>query len=128
MVSPRIAKAGALETIERRSQSLGLSRQQGVERRGQGGCAFDVVHPPVGDCDDPCDACLRFFGQCLGQGGHQLRAAVAVAIGHCYDAQFGVGAFARSALKVCQGCGRLIRAVADALGWHFRRPGDHDVA
>ncbi len=111
-----MAKAGALRTISRRSQSVLLAGQQHVDRRGHGGRHVEVMHLPVGDQDRPGHPGAGLFGQRLGQGGHQQACRRRPrASPDADDAQFGVGQRRDLGLDRGQRRRGLRGAVADAL-------------
>ena len=101
--------------------------QQGMQRGGQAGGAFDIVDAPVGDQHDPGDPALRFLGQCLGQSGHQQRPAIATVIAHPDHPQFGIRAGVHLGLQSGQGGGGLIGPVRNPLAGAFIDHGHDDI-
>ena len=105
-----------------------VASQQGMQRRGQTGGAFDVVDAPIRDQHDPGNPALWFLGQCLRQPGHQQRPAVAAVIAHVHHAQFRIRAGIHFGLQSGKRCGGLVSPVRNPLAGAFVHHGHNDVS
>ena len=98
-----------------------------MQRGGQVGRGFKIVQAAVRDQDHSGDAVARHFGQRLGQGGHEERAAIVFAVAHPRDAQFQTFRRRNAGGERVQRRLGLLRPVRQALRGAFVHDGEHDV-